>query len=518
MIITSGQEWTFDKVNEVYNLCDDIARNQFQLNCYPNQLEVINAEQMLDAYSSVGLPITYDHWSFGKSFVQQSDKYKRGGMGLAYEIVINSNPCIAYLMEENTMLMQALVIAHACFGHNHFFANNFLFTEWTDAEGIIDYLVFAKRYLRDCEEKYGIDEVETVLDACHALQHYGVDKYKRPPSLSAKQEEALRQDREAYRQQNLNVLWSTIPRADKKDDAEVEEKFPSEPQENILYFIEKNAPRLEEWQREVVRIVRRLGQYFYPQMQTQVMNEGCATYFHYKIINELNRQGVISHDGMMEFMISHTNVVTQPSFDSDYYSGINPYALGWKMYKEIERVATNPTDEDREWFAGQAWVGSGDYLSEIHKAIRSHKDESFVLQYLTPATMRDMKLFAMHDDEGSSHYEITGIHNSRGYKDVRQKLAASYNLGYKLPDIQVIDVDRWGDRTMTLRHTMVNGMPLAKEEAKETLKYVAYLWGYRVRLESVSDKDELMYSYDTAKGFTDHRIPDIDYADVYCGY
>ena len=110
-------------------------------------------------------------------------------MGLAYEIVINSNPCIAYLMEENTMMMQALVIAHACFGHNSFFKGNYLFRTWTDAEAIIDYMVFAKRYISDCEERYGIEEVENLLDSCHALQNHGVDRYKRPNPVSMREEQ-----------------------------------------------------------------------------------------------------------------------------------------------------------------------------------------------------------------------------------------------------------------------------------------------------------------------------------------
>jgi hypothetical protein len=118
-----------------------------RLDTYPNQIEVITSEQMMDAYASVGMPIGYHHWSFGKQFVSVEQNYKRGQMGLAYEIVINSNPCIAYLMEENTMMMQALVIAHACYGHNSFFKGNYLFRTWTDAGSIIDYLVFAKNYI-----------------------------------------------------------------------------------------------------------------------------------------------------------------------------------------------------------------------------------------------------------------------------------------------------------------------------------------------------------------------------------
>jgi stage V sporulation protein R len=133
-------------------------------------------------------------------------------MGLAYEIVINSNPCISYLMEENTMAMQALVIAHAAYGHNSFFKGNYLFKMWTDASSIIDYLVYAKNYVNECEERYGLDVVEETLDSCHALMNHGVDRYRRPSKLSLAQEQARREEREAYAQRQINDMWRTLPK------------------------------------------------------------------------------------------------------------------------------------------------------------------------------------------------------------------------------------------------------------------------------------------------------------------
>ena len=166
-------------------------------------------------------------------------------MGLAYEIVINSAPCIAYLMEENTLTMQALVIAHAAYGHNSFFKGNYLFRTWTSADAIVDYLVFARNYVAECEERYGQDEVEHLLDACHALMNVGVDRYKRPPKLSLDKEKERQREREEYLQAHVNDLWRTLPRQERQTTEEVHENFLKEPEENILYFIEKNAPLLE---------------------------------------------------------------------------------------------------------------------------------------------------------------------------------------------------------------------------------------------------------------------------------
>lgn len=228
--ISTGSEWTFELIQQ-YD--DEIARcaEEFGLDTYPNQIEVISAEQMMDAYSSVGMPVGYHHWSFGKQFLNTSKGYQRGQMGLAYEIVINSNPCIAYLMEENTLPMQALVIAHACYGHNSFFKGNYLFRTWTDASAIIDYLVFARNYVAECEERHGVEAVEEILDSCHALMNYGVDRYKRPAPISAAEERRRQKDREEYLQRQLNDLWRTIPRPDEteEDKARRKQRYPPSP-------------------------------------------------------------------------------------------------------------------------------------------------------------------------------------------------------------------------------------------------------------------------------------------------
>jgi spore cortex formation protein SpoVR/YcgB (stage V sporulation) len=413
-------------------------------------------------------------------------------MGLAYEIVINSSPCISYLMEENTMMMQVLVMAHACFGHNAFFKNNYLFKQWTDAEGIIDYLVFAKKYIADCEEKYGFDAVEEVLDACHSLQEYGVDKYKRPPKLSAKQEKEREKERNDYIQSQLNEIWTTIPRDPEVGKVEDEDKFPKNPHENILYFIEKNAPHLDTWKREIVRIVRKISQYFYPQRQTKVMNEGFATFWHYTLVNDLYDRGYINDGYMQEFLVNHTNVVTQLPFWHRGYNGINPYALGFAMFRDIKRISIDPTEEDKELFE---FAGNGDWAGNIIHAMENFKDESFILQYLSPTVIREYKLFSVLDMEQDPKLTVSGIHDDLSFKYVKQALAHQYNIGYQIPDIQVVNVDRWGDRSITLQHNMVGRRPLHGEETIEVLKHLSLLWGYDVYLNSVDDNDQIRASF-----------------------
>ncbi|MEZ5645989.1 MAG: SpoVR family protein [Burkholderiaceae bacterium] len=477
-------DWTFELIERYHEVISHTAR-RFGLDTYANQLEVITAEQMMDAYASVGMPVNYRHWHFGKEFITTEKNYKRGHMGLAYEIVINSDPCIAYLMEENTMAMQALVIAHAAYGHNSFFKGNYLFRMWTDASAIIDYLVYARNYIAECEERHGLDAVEELLDSCHALQNHGVDRYRRPSRKSLAQELAARKDREAYAQQQVNELWRTLPRrAGTEDDAQATKRFPVEPEENLLYFIEKNAPLLEPWQREVVRIVRKIAQYFYPQRQTQVMNEGWATFWHHKLLSEMYDNGFLTDGVMMEWIQSHTNVIFQPGVGDRRYGGINPYALGFAMYTDIKRICEDPTDEDRHWFPDLA---DTPWLPALDHAMRNFKDESFIGQYLSPRLMREFHLFALVDDEAEDTLEVSAIHDESGYRHVREALARQYDLGTREPNIQVWDVNLRGDRSLTLRHTQHQDRPL-HDSAQEVLRHVARLWGFGVQLESIDSR------------------------------
>lgn len=489
--LSTGSEWSFELIDDYYREIARIAAD-FGLDTYPSQLEVISAEQMMDAYASVGMPVMYNHWSYGKHFLSTQKSYQRGAMGLAYEIVINSSPCIAYLMEENTMTMQALVIAHAAFGHNSFFKGNYLFKSWTDASAIIDYLVFAKNYIAQCEQRYGEGKVEELLDSCHALMNYGVDRYKRPQKLSLSSERSRQAERENYQQSQINELWRTLPRRAAEVKSQQESRFPSEPQENLLYFIEKYAPLLEPWQREIVRIIRKIAQYFYPQRQTQVMNEGWATFWHYTLLNQMYDEGLVDDAFMMEFLHSHTNVVFQQPVGSKWFNGINPYALGFAMFRDIRRMCEEPTEEDKVWFPE---LVNTDWKKTLDFAMRNFKDESFILQYLSPKLIREFRLFAIVDDDYLPKLKVAAIHDDAGYREIRQKLAEQYNLAGREPNIQIYEANTMGDRSLTLRHYQYQRRPLGNS-VHEVLKHISRLWGFSVKLDSVDEKGRVLLSYE----------------------
>ena len=471
-------DWNEDTILHADKIISDIAKNYLGLDIYPNQFEIISSEQMLDAYSLIGLPISYNHWKFGKDFVINQNQYKKGRMGLAYELVINSNPCISYNMEDNTTCLMVLVLAHAAYGHNHFFKNNYLFKQWTQADSVVDYMVFAKNFITKCEEKYGYEEVEMVLDSCHALMNYGVDKYKKPRKLTPREEsERLKKKIEDDRIL-LNDIWRTLPKEEDKKRKKI--RFPEQPEENILYFIEKNSPILKEWQREIVRIVRKVSQYFYPQGQTKVINEGCATFCHYEIIKKMYDDGYLDDGFMLEFMHHHSNVIFQPGFDSKFYSGLNPYTLGFNIFSDLKRMSLEPTDEDKKWFPEIS--GKGDWQEQFRYIVENFKDETFVLQYLSPKVIRDMRLFEIKDSQESDNYEVTSIHNEKGYKSVRKSLSEFYNRSRYVPDIQVYNVDVSGNRSLTLEYTPIDNKDLDINELDKVLPHIKFLWGFPIRV------------------------------------
>lgn len=497
LLFKAGDDWTFPLLERIWDACDQVGKNDLKLDYYRPQIEVVSAEQMLDAYVSVGMPDMYPHWSFGKEFINLDRAYKEARMGLAYELVINSDPCVAYLMEENDALQQALVIAHACIGHNSFFKNNYLFKQRTDASAIIDYLHFAKQYVAKCEEKYGEDNVEDVLDACHALRNFGVDLYKRPKKLRPAEEEKralLRFEQELkdydpiFEKTGRQIAHKLNHRAGEKAEEGDSKAFPEKPQENLLYFFEKNAPLLAPWKRELVRIVRRLAEYFYPQRPCQVTNEGWATFCHYYITHKLYEQGKLDAGSMIQFYQMHSNVVAQPMYNDPNFGGINVYYLGFSIFRDLKRMCEEPTAEDREYFPN---IVGRDWLEVVTDAMVNYKDDTFIQQFMSPKVVRDMRLFHIQDQHHLNDYvTVEDIQDRSSFEKLRQQFSERYARSSYTPYITVNRVDTTGTRRLTLVHHPRHGVPLDEVQAKETLAHVGALWEFPVTLKTIGYTDE----------------------------
>ncbi len=479
-------EWDFRTIKKVWNEIKKIGIEDYGLDIYKEQIEMISSEQMIDCYSSHGLPHMYEHWSFGKSFISNADSYKKGRQGLAYEIVINTDPCIVYLMEDNSMLMQTLVLAHAGIGHNSFFKNNYLFKEWTDAEFIVPYLKYAKDYIKHAEGILGIEQVETLLDICHSLQWHGVNKYKRK-HVTAEERTYNEKLLTHYKEQDFNDIWRTLPennnmtslhKSFKRYYKRLEEIQRAMghvlPEENILYFIQKHCSNLKPEVREIIKIVSNIAQYFYPQMQTKLMNEGWATFVHHEILTTMEERELITPGSYLEFLHSHAGVTYQPDHDSPHYSGINVYALGFAMFKDLKRACINPTEEDYRFLPDIA--GSNDWLSVLKEIAYNFKDESFILQYLSPKVIRDFKLFSVEDRYSNPDYKISNIQSDKDVYTIRKILSDQFNMGLQIPDIEVVSVDS-STNALYLSHREWEGIPLDKDTEERMIYNISVLWG-----------------------------------------
>ena len=231
--------------------------------------------------------------------------------------------------------------------------------------------------------------------------------------------------------------------------------------------------------------MRKLAQYFYPQGLTKVMNEGWATFWHYTLLNTLYDRGLVDDGFMFEILQSHTNVVMQPGYDHPAYSGMNPYALGFAMFRDLRRICEEPDEEDRAWFPD---IVDKDWREVLDFAMRNYKDESFIAQYLSPKLIREFHLFAIADQHQDDHLTVAAIHNEDGYREVRRLLSRQYNRDVLVPDIQVQRYEYMGDRSLLLRYTRLRDRPLTGE-AKEVLKHLSRLWGFTVSMEVFDERE-----------------------------
>lgn len=267
--------------------------------------------------------------------------------------------------------------------------------------------------------------------------------------------------------------------------------FPKNRKKISYILLKNNAPLLSSWQREIVRIVRKIAQYFYPQGQTKVMNEGWACFWHYTLLHALYDEHLVTDEFMLEILQSHTNVIMQPPYNSPYFNGINPYTLGYNMMQDIKRICENPTEEDKRWFSHLA---NTDWLTSMDMAMRNFKDESFIAQYLSPHLIRDLKFFHLIDDDRHPELLVSAIHNDPGYQPIREALSRQYNLGNLELDVQVFSVAREGDRALTLHYTQHNKIPL-EPATNEVIKHLHTLWKFPVVLKAIDENGQVTAEY-----------------------
>ena len=448
---------------------------EFGLNCYPQEFELCDHTQMLSLMAYSGMPSHYPHWSYGKSFERQKTLYDHGVSGLPYEMVINSSPCIAYLMRQNSLALQILTMAHV-YGHNDFFANNFTFNH-TRADLVVEMFKNQANRVRayTADPSIGIDKVEAILDAAHAL------------SMQCRRNPAIHK-RDAAEQQQAAMAGppnDPFQSVHKRPVAQTPDlnRVPLEPEEDVLLFIRDHASNIPGWQKDLLTIVHDQMQYFLPQIETKIMNEGWACYWHRTIMNSLELPSEIH----MEFLVRHNQVVRPIPND------INPYHLGLKMWDDIVRRHDEPSfDEIEEMQRSPQAISRPSGREAIFHIREVDRDVSFLRRFLTQKLMHEMDMIEM-EPEGDDLI-VSRVSDEDNWKEVKRTLIAYTGMG-STPVIRIIDSDHGGNRTLLLRHEY-DGRELLLEYAERTLRYVQQLWGRRVVLQTVLDDKEVAFSWD----------------------
>tara|TARA_R110002020_G_scaffold400982_1_gene611273 strand:+ start:3119 stop:4426 length:1308 start_codon:yes stop_codon:yes gene_type:complete len=407
------------------------------LDWHPIDYEIIDYQEMLGAMAYTGLPTHYRHWSYGKEFERTHTLYNMGQTGLPYEMIINSNPSIAYLMRENALHTHILTMAH-CIGHSDFFKNNRMFAA-TNPDNIIGSFKSAAKYVRQLIEdpSIGIEKVENILDAAHAIK-YQVPRF---PGIKYKTYDEIIESEK--KRMAIDPLY--LPDL---------EKIPLEPEYNVLKFIAEHSKQLKEWERNLVLIVEESSKYFIPQALTKIMNEGWACTIHHKILNELNLPDSLH----LPFIKLHNQVIRP------HLGVVNPYHLGFKLFEKVIEEAG---------------------FEEAMTIREIHNDVTFLRCYIDQDFMQEMNYFSYSFKKEKKGNTIDNISDELGWEQVRDELIKNVGLN-RVPTVYVDEIEK--SNTLSLIHEH-DGRDLNLDYARKVYDYVKSLWGDEVRLTTIIENE-----------------------------
>jgi len=452
----------------------EVARG-FGLDPYPTNFEIVPASVMYEV-GSYALPGRYSHWTFGKAYHRMKTMYDFG-LSKIYEVVINTNPAYGFLLETNSPIQNKLVIAHVL-GHVDFFKTNIYFSK-TNRRMVESVSTHAQRMM-EYEFKFGRKNVERFLDAVLAIEEH-IDPYffiKREVSpAEEKRRSELRPKDGPY--DDLWLLDKAGQAASKENGNESdrnEESLPRErlPEKDLLFYIMKHSPALSAWQRDAIAMVHEEMEYFVPQMQTKIMNEGWASIWHARIMRALD----LTDNEHIEFANLHSSVV------SPHKGQLNPYYLGYKIYEDIERRWNEPSEDESRKFARKGNEGR----EKIFEVRELENDVSFLRNYLTEDLCEELDLFVYELVEEEA-WTIT----EKRWEKVRDQVVSNMtNFGF--PYLEVVDGDYNGNRELYLKHRF-EGTELDMRYARKALEHVHTLWGRPVHLETIADDESTVLHF-----------------------
>ncbi len=457
--------------------CWDLAHN-FGLDPYPTHFEIVPASIMYE-FGAYGIPGRFSHWTHGKAYYRMKTSYDYG-LSKIYELVINSNPSYAFLMEANSLWQNKMVIAHVL-GHTDFFKNNAYFSH-TNRQMVESAGLHADR-IRKYEYEHGTHEVEKFLDAVLSIEEH-IDpniRVKGAPSLYTSADKEKETEKKRVIDSPYEDLWSIGERKaeeekekDKEREREKRRKFPPSPDKDILRFVMLYSRELEDWQRDIIEMVHNEAIYFLPQKQTKIMNEGWASLWHQRITRELD----LSDGDYTEYAQLNAGVLS-PS-----RRNINPYYIGLKMWQDIERRWNEPNEYEREVLKRPGGEGQ----KKILEVRELDNDVSFLRNYLTKELVEELDLYLYEKRDGQ------WVIVEKDWEKVRDGLVHSMtNFGD--PYIVVEDADYKQNRELYLKH-IFEGTPLDVGYAEKTLQYIHQLWGRTVHIETQNENKKILLSFD----------------------
>ncbi|WP_417894423.1 SpoVR family protein [Bacillus safensis] len=438
----------------------------FGLDFYPMRYEICPAE-IIYTFGAYGMPTRFSHWSFGKQFHKMKLHYDLG-LSKIYELVINSNPCYAFLLDNNTLVQNKLIVAHVL-AHCDFFKNNCRFQN--TKRDMVESMSAAAERIKEYEHIHGTKEVEAFLDAVLAIQEH-IDPSLVRSKLNWNMDDEESEDDKPKRQTPYDDLWG-MDEPKMREKKKTVKQFPPKPEKDLLLFIEAHSRELEPWQRDVLTMLREEMLYFWPQLETKIMNEGWASYWHQRIMRELD----LDSSESIEFAKLNAGVV-QPS-----KTGINPYYLGLKIFEDIEERYNNPCEELKK-----AGVTEGSGRSKMFEVREIESDISFIRNYLTKDLVMREDLY-LFQKQGRDYKVI-----DKEWKAVRDQLV-SMRVNGGFPYLTVIDGDYLKNNELYIKH-WYEGIELDLKYLEKVLPYLYQLWGRSVHIESVLEGKEVMFSYD----------------------
>lgn len=452
-------EYAIDEITEI--------ATGFGLDFYPMRYEICPAD-ILYTFGAYGMPTRFTHWSFGKQFHKMKLQYDLG-LSQIYELVINSNPCYAFLLDTNSLIQNKLIIAHVL-AHCDFFKNNVRFSN--TRRDMVESMAATAERIANYEMLYGKGNVESFLDAVLGIQEH-IDPSIRRHHLP----EDIVEEEEVARKTDYDDLWNLDQQQkDKKKTTHMTYKIPPKPEKDLLLFILQYSRALEEWQRDILTMMREEMLYFWPQLETKIMNEGWASYWHQRIIREMD----LTTDETIEFATLNANVV-QPSKTS-----INPYYLGVKIFEDIEQRYNHPT-EDMKKFGAKPNSGR-EKMFEVREI---ESDISFIRNYLTKDLVQRADLYLF--EKKREDYRIT----TKDHEAIRDQLIAMrVNGGF--PYIVVENGDYLRNGELYLVHQF-DEKELDVRYLEHVLPYIHRLWGRIVHLETYVENKQIVFSYDGKK-------------------